>query len=209
MSIRSTIQGSVGNVIVPAAGKSRTPSTSCSTEPWPAKPRAASAVLPLPRLPTLVMPGARASASTIDMSPRARIVSPSITLSVAGVSSGVRLRRLPVGEAVWRSAPRRPVTIIALLSSSSVASARTAPALSNNHAAAAACRRCDAICVEFPFLPPINPVGFCCRARRGRSLHCEQVTYRSRRFHETLQRRLQSSQLHNSQRQLLFLRLPK
>ena len=112
MSIRSTIHGSVGKVSVPAAGNSRTPSISWSTDPWPLNPRAASAVLPLPRLPTLVMPGARLSASAIAMSPRARIVAPSMTDSVAGVSSGDRLSRLAVPLGTVRSASWRPVTMM-------------------------------------------------------------------------------------------------
>jgi hypothetical protein len=96
--MRSAIHGSVGKVMVPAAGNRRTPSISCRIEPCPAKPRAASAVPPLPGLPTLKKPGARASASAMDMSPRARIASPSMLAIEAGVSSGVRLRRLPVAS---------------------------------------------------------------------------------------------------------------
>jgi len=46
------------------------------------------------------MPGARLVASITDRSPRARIVAPSMTEIVAGVSSGVRPRRLPVAFGV-------------------------------------------------------------------------------------------------------------
>jgi hypothetical protein len=74
------------------------PSNSCITEPWPVKPRAAIAVPPLPGPGEPVMPVARVTASITDTSPRARMVSPVSTSMLAGVSSGVRPRRLPVCE---------------------------------------------------------------------------------------------------------------
>ncbi|MNY19921.1 hypothetical protein D3C86_1533780 [compost metagenome] len=74
----------------------RVPSSSCMTEPWPAKPRAVSAVPPLPGDGLPVMPVARVTASRTLWSPRARMVSPSSTSTLAGVSSGVRPMRLPV-----------------------------------------------------------------------------------------------------------------
>src|ERR1051325_94878 len=60
------------------------PSTSCSTEPWPTKPRAASAVLPFPAFAAAVMPGARDTASTTVRSPRARIAAPAPGAAPAG-----------------------------------------------------------------------------------------------------------------------------
>ena len=109
-SMRSTDQVSNGKVTVPAPANSRVPSNSCITEPWPEKPRAAIEVLPLPGEGAPVMPVARVAASMTETSPRARMVSPVSTSMLAGVSSGVRPRRLPVcvgsasDSAVWAPA---------------------------------------------------------------------------------------------------------
>ncbi|MNC75309.1 hypothetical protein D3C75_1268190 [compost metagenome] len=63
MSMRSTIHGSTGKVWVPAPVYIREPSNRVITEPWPSKPRAERAVLPLPGVATEVMPGERVTAS--------------------------------------------------------------------------------------------------------------------------------------------------
>ncbi|MNT16676.1 hypothetical protein D3C72_1517900 [compost metagenome] len=95
---------------MPAPTYRRVPSYSCITEPWPLKPRADSDEPPLPGAGEPVMPVARLAASTTDTSPRARIASPVSTSMLAGVSSGVRPRRLPVcvgssrASGVWRLA---------------------------------------------------------------------------------------------------------
>ena len=59
--------------------------------------------LPLPAFDAFVKPALRVAASRMLVSMRARIASPSMTSTVAGVSSSVRSKRLPVvlSGALW------------------------------------------------------------------------------------------------------------
>jgi hypothetical protein len=114
-SIRSTLHVSNGNVSVPEATKSWAPSYSFITEFRPPKPRDIRAPPPLPGAAWLVMPTIRVSASSTVTSPRCRIVSPVMMVRLAGVSSGVRPRRVAVGAATASGETPVPTTPIVSL----------------------------------------------------------------------------------------------
>ena len=72
-------------------------------ELWPVKPRADSAVPPLPGVPMKVTPGERVTASCTVALLRLRICSALMLVTLAGVSSGVSPRREPLVLGVCRS----------------------------------------------------------------------------------------------------------
>ncbi|MNJ51035.1 hypothetical protein D3C77_463280 [compost metagenome] len=80
----------------------REPSNRVITEPWLVKPRADNAVLPLPGVPTEVMPGERVTASCTVVLLRPSMASVPRLLVLAGVSMALRFRREPAGRGVAR-----------------------------------------------------------------------------------------------------------
>ena len=109
--MRSTIHGSKGNVTVPEPMKNCAPSYSCITEPTPANPRALRPLPPLPGDACDVTPAARLLASEMVASPRSRTTSPGMIWTLAGVSSSVMPRRLPVNVGCSSVAGRLAVTL--------------------------------------------------------------------------------------------------
>src|SRR3990167_8760963 len=102
-STRSTDQVSTGKVTVPAPTYWRGPSFSRLLPLCPVRPRADSAVPPLPGLPMLLMPGVRVPASCTLRLLRPRTCAPLRLLVLAGVCRAVRLRREPLLLGVCRS----------------------------------------------------------------------------------------------------------
>src|SRR3990167_8952713 len=102
-STRSTDQVSTGKVTVPAPTYWRVPSYSCMVALCPVKPRADSAVPPLPGLPMLLMPGVRVTASCTVRLLRPRTCAPLRLLVLAGVCRAVRPRREPLLLGICRS----------------------------------------------------------------------------------------------------------